>query len=185
MGKFALQISSYEIEKNNWLLLEVVVNKFSDIIDGYEATATWRDGSFYARVGDSANLKWKEENSLEDWQDKVNDVPTWPKLDEDDDTYWVAVAPIKKIKVGGEQKVMFITKKAGKTANAQMATTSTSETYETYDTPDVSEEEGCSSRDTQRLQKKSKKSKKTRQSKQTGKFKETKRSIKFNPKAKE
>lgn len=176
MGKFALQISSYEIEKHNWLLLEVVVNKFSDIIDGYEATAVWRDGSFYAPIGDSANLRWKEENTLQEWQDKVNDVPTWPKLEEDDDTYWVAVAPIKKIKIGGEQKVMFITKKAGKTANAQMATLSS------YETPDVSEEEGCSSRDTQLVKKKSKK---TKQSKKSGKFKETKRSIKFNSKTKE
>lgn len=186
MGNFALQISSYEIEKNNWLLLEVIVNKFSDIVDGFEATAIWRDGSFYVPIGDSTNLRWKEQNTLKDWQEKVNDVPSWPKLEEDEDTYWVAVTPINEIEIDGEQKVMFITKKAGQTTNAQCESKH-NQTAHAYETPDVSDEEGCSSRDMQRLQKKTKKTKKTKHanmSKETFEVR-SKRSIKspkrYNP----
>jgi len=134
---FALQISSYELTKNNWLLLEVIVNNFSEIVDGYNATATWRDGSFYAPIGDSANLMWKEKNTINEWQEKVNDVPVWPKFEEEDDAYWVAVAPINPVITDGKQKVMFVTKKSGMTTKASNASNKTS-----YETPDASDDEG-------------------------------------------
>jgi len=163
---FALQISSYELTKNNWLLLEVIVNNFSEIVDGYIATATWRDGSFYAPIGDSANLMWKEKNTINEWQEKVNDVPVWPKFEEEDDAYWVAVAPINPVITDGKQKVMFVTKKSGMTTNASKASKKIADktSYETpdasddevrlphksrhktsYKTPDASDDEGCSS----------------------------------------
>lgn len=110
MSPTALQISSYEIAKYDWLLCEVVVKNIDNIKDGYSTNATWRECAFYVPVGTSSNLQWDESNTIGEWQDRVNDVPTWPNMDKFNGGHWVAVEPMHTPAIGAKQRVKFVKK---------------------------------------------------------------------------
>lgn len=105
----AIQISSYHSDDDGWLLCEVVIRK--KLKNGYKGFATWRNDEYYCQVGTSTNLSWPQQNTIVDWQNKVNDTPTWPKLDKDDKGgKWSIITPKKNPVNGGRQKVMYTTK---------------------------------------------------------------------------
>lgn len=106
----ALQISSFEVSKNDWLLCEIVMRETKNIKHGYTTNATWRECAFYVPVGTSANMQWSESNSINDWQDRVNDLPIWPKTEGLKGGIWVAVKPVHTPSVGGKQRVRFVKK---------------------------------------------------------------------------
>lgn len=110
MSPTALQISSFEVAKYDWLLCEIVVRDIDNIKHGYCTNATWRECAFYVPVGTSSNLQWDESNTINEWQDRVNDVPTWPNMDKFNGGHWVAVKPLHTPAIGVKQRVKFVKK---------------------------------------------------------------------------
>jgi hypothetical protein len=110
MTKTAFQISSYEISKNEWLVCEVVVRKIKDIKDGYIAYAKWRECAFYVPTGTSADMQWNESNTMQEWQERVNNLPTWPKMEDFRGGKWVCIKPTRTPSIGGKQRIRYVKK---------------------------------------------------------------------------
>jgi len=103
----AIQISSYYSENDGWLLCEVIIRK--KLKNGYKCTATWRNGEHYCQIGTSTHLSWPQQNTIIDWQNKVNDTPTWPNMDiHDKGGKWYIVVPKHTPKKDQKQKVIYI-----------------------------------------------------------------------------
>lgn len=103
----AIQISSYYSEDDGWLLCEIIIRK--KLKNGYKGIAIWRNGEYYCQIGTSTNLTWPQQNTIKDWQDKVNDTPTWPKMDKDDNGgKWHYVNPKNAPKKDQKQKVIYV-----------------------------------------------------------------------------
>lgn len=108
MNWIPLQISCHKTA-GDWLILEVLVAKLNNIVNGFTVTGTWRNSSFYIPCGSSHGMTWEEQNSEEEYQAKLNDCPLWPRLefDEDANSEWFATEPINQPVSGGTQNVIF------------------------------------------------------------------------------